>query len=101
MAASVVSVDRDGITLEVRVKFSGSMLEAEESILAALNETGCLATGKALERFDADGSRIEIGGVKWFSKGGVAEDLPNSLRFSRGSAPCLSALRRGEDLLSP
>ena len=40
MGASVVSVDRDGITLEVRVKFSGSMLEAEESILAA-NESVC------------------------------------------------------------
>ena len=49
-------MDGDVITLEVKVKLSGSMLEAEESILAALNETGCLATGKALERFDADGS---------------------------------------------
>ena len=81
MAASVVSVDRDGITLEVRVKFSGSMLENEESILAALNETGCLATGKALERFDADGSRIEIGGVKWFSKG----QLPKTYQTPYGS----------------
>jgi hypothetical protein len=69
MAASVISVDGDVVTLEVKVKLSGSMLESEESILAALNEAGCLATGKALERFDADGSRIELGGVKWFSKG--------------------------------
>jgi hypothetical protein len=56
MSASVVSVDGDEITLEVKVKLSGSMLESEESILAALKEAGCLATGKALERFDADGS---------------------------------------------
>jgi hypothetical protein len=47
MTASVVSVDGDVVTLEVKVKLSGSMLEAEESILAALNEAGCLATGKA------------------------------------------------------
>lgn len=69
MRASVISVDGDVVTLEVKVRLSNSMLEAEESILAALNEAGCLATGKALERFDADGSRIDMGGVKWFSKG--------------------------------
>jgi hypothetical protein len=55
-SASVVSVDGDEITLEVKVKLSGSMLESEESILAALKEAGRLATGKALERFGADGS---------------------------------------------
>ena len=62
-------MDRDVVTLEVKVQLSGSMPEAEERILAAWNEAGCLATGKALERFDADGSRLELGGVKWFSKG--------------------------------
>lgn len=41
----------------------------EDGILASLNEAGCLATTKALERFDTDGSRIEIGGVKWSPKG--------------------------------
>ena len=43
MAASVVSMDGDVVTLEVKVKLSGSMLESEESILAALKEAGCLA----------------------------------------------------------
>jgi hypothetical protein len=69
MTVSVLSVEGEVVTLEVKIKLSGSMLGAEESILAALNEAGCLATGKALERFDADGSRLELGGVKWFSKG--------------------------------
>ena len=81
MAASVVSMDRDVVTLEVKIKLSGSMLEAEERILEALNEAGCLATGKALERFDADGSRIELGGVKWSSKG----KLPKTYQTPYGS----------------
>ena len=69
MAASVVSVDRDVVTLEVKVQLSGSMLEAEERILAVLNEAGCLATGKrwsALMRTDLASS---WGGVKWFPRG--------------------------------
>jgi hypothetical protein len=81
MAASVVSVEGEVVTLEVKVQLSGSMLEAEERILAALNEAGCLATGKALERFDTDGSRIELGGVKWFSKG----KLPKTYQTPYGS----------------
>jgi hypothetical protein len=69
MAASVISVNGDEVTLEVKFRLTSSMLETEENILAALNEGGCLGTAKALERFDTDGDRIEIGGVKWFSKG--------------------------------
>ena len=69
MTASVISIDEDVVTIEVKVKLSGSMLEMEEEILAGLNEAGCLATNEALERFDTDGDRIEFGGVKWFSKG--------------------------------
>jgi len=73
MTASVISVDEDVVTIEIKVKLSGSMLEMEDEILAAVNEAGCLATNKALERFDTDGGRIEIGDVKWFSKGKLAK----------------------------
>jgi hypothetical protein len=69
MSASLISVNGDEVTLEVKFKLTSSMLETEENILTALNEAGCLGTGKALERFDTDGNRIEIGGVKWSSKG--------------------------------
>jgi hypothetical protein len=71
MTASVVSMEGDVLTLEVKVSLSGSMLESEEAILKALNEAGCLATGRALERFDTDGSPILFGGTKWFSKGAL------------------------------
>jgi hypothetical protein len=69
MTATVKSVDGDVVTLEVKVTLSGSMLDTEERIQSAVNAAGCLATGKALERFEADGSRLELGGVKWFTKG--------------------------------
>jgi hypothetical protein len=69
MGATLTKVDGDTITLEITVNLSGSMLDSEESILGALNDAGCIATGEALSRFDTDGSRIEIGDTKWFTKG--------------------------------
>ncbi len=73
MSARITSVNDDEITLEIKIARSGSMLEAEETILTELNEAGCLVTGKALERFDADGTRIDMGDVKWLTKGKLAK----------------------------
>ncbi len=69
MTASIVSVSDNAVKLEVTILLGDSMLGSEEAIQNGLNEAGCLATGEALTRFDTDGSRIEIGGEKWFSKG--------------------------------
>jgi len=69
MPASLLSVHGNEVTLEVKITLSGSMLEMEENVLAALNEAGVLATGEALGRFDADGDPVELGGDKWTSKG--------------------------------
>ncbi|MCI0565436.1 MAG: ISKra4 family transposase [Nitrososphaera sp.] len=69
MTASVISLNGDEVTLEVKFRLTASMLETEENILAALNEAGCVGTEKALERFDTDGDGIEFGSVKWSSKG--------------------------------
>jgi hypothetical protein len=44
------------------IDLSGSMLEAEESILRAANAVGNVATGEALKRFDADGDPIMVDG---------------------------------------
>jgi hypothetical protein len=82
MPASLISVDGDEVTLEIKFKLTSSMLETEENILTALNEAGCLGTGKALERFDTDGDRIEFGGVKWSSKG----KLPKTYQTPYGTA---------------
>ena len=58
----------DRIKIEVTIDLSGSMLEAEESILRGVNAVGDAAT-EALKRFDADGDPIAIGDAKWYSKG--------------------------------
>src|SRR5580693_6416325 len=61
--------DGDRIRIEVTVDLSGSMLEAEEAILRAVNAVGNVATAEALRRFDADGDPIVVGGSIWYSKG--------------------------------
>ena len=45
------------------------MLDFEEVIQQRLNEAGVLATTEALQRFDADGSPIQVGDTKLTSKG--------------------------------
>jgi hypothetical protein len=72
MAARVTKRNGTVLTIETEVDIGGSMLHAEEAIQGAVNETGMVATGEALQRFDADGEPIEIGGVKWYKK--VRED---------------------------
>ena len=71
IAVTTPSITRDGdrITIQVEVTLSGSMLACEESILDALNEAGSTATREALQRFDTDGARLELGGQPWFSQG--------------------------------
>lgn len=45
------------------------MLASEESIQTHLNAAGVLASSKALEQFDTDGSPLEVGGIVYTSKG--------------------------------
>jgi len=73
MSATIVKNTEDSVTIEVTIPLEGSMLESEEVIQRELNEAGRLATGKALERFDADGSPIVMGNVRFTSKGMSAE----------------------------
>ena len=69
MSVKLIAVEGDPVRIELTIKLNRSMLESEETILSALNEAGCIATGEALKRFETDGSAILIGGTKWTSKG--------------------------------
>ena len=69
MKAELIAHDGEELTLQVKVKITGSLFEAEQAILDACNEVGQLATLHAIKRFDTDGSPIQIGGVKFTSKG--------------------------------
>ena len=69
MKAELIAHDGEELTLQVKVKITGSLFEAEQAILDACNEVGQLATLHAIKRFDTDGSPIQVGGVKFTSKG--------------------------------
>ncbi|NET40189.1 MAG: ISKra4 family transposase [Cyanothece sp. SIO1E1] len=69
MPAAIVSSDAHSVTIQVTIPFGHSMLASEDEIQSGLNLAGQLATSKALEQFDSDGSPIERGGQRWTSKG--------------------------------
>lgn len=69
MGALIVESDANSVTIQITIPYESTMLSTEESIQSELNEAGVLASGKALEQFDTDGSPLEIEGVRWTSKG--------------------------------
>lgn len=68
MKTSITKHTDNELTIEVKIKLTGSMLESEQMILEACNQVGQLATAESLKRFDADGSPIKIGDVKYTSR---------------------------------
>lgn len=68
MSAEIISQTGDELTLQITVNLSGSMLEMEENIAIACNEVGVASSKHALERFDTDGSPIQIGQEKYTAR---------------------------------
>ena len=68
MKAEVIAYDGAELTLQVKVKMTGSLFEIEHAILDACNEMGKLATLNAIKKFDTDGSPIQIAGIKLTAK---------------------------------
>ena len=69
MAVELVSKNDKKIEIKLTIEFSGSMLDSEEIIQRELNEAGKIASAELLTEFDTDGSDINIGDVKFYSKG--------------------------------
>ncbi|MDD5631893.1 MAG: hypothetical protein PHI13_07710 [Methylococcales bacterium] len=59
MMAEVIAHDGDELTRQVKVKITGSLLEAEHIILDACKEVGQLATSHAIKKFDTEGSTFK------------------------------------------
>jgi hypothetical protein len=72
---TLVNQTSDTITLQLTIPLNRSMLDSENAIQDALNETGKIATGELLKRFDTDGSDIIMGSVKMTSMGLVSKYL--------------------------
>jgi hypothetical protein len=69
MPAAIVARSESTFTIQVEIPYGSSMLDAEEVLQQRLNEAGTLATAEILQRFDADGSPIQVGDTKLTSKG--------------------------------
>src|SRR5437764_3103042 len=74
MPATIVARTESAFTIQVEIPYGSSMLHAEEAIQQRLNEAGTLATGEVLQRFDADGSPIQVGDTKLTSKGKLLKE---------------------------
>src|SRR5882724_10017944 len=74
MPAVIVARSESGFTIQVEVPYGSSMLDAEEALQQRLNEAGTLATAEVLQRFDADGSPIQVGDTKLTSKGKLLKE---------------------------
>jgi hypothetical protein len=74
MPAAIIARSETAFTIRVEIPYASSMLDFEESIQQRLNEAGVLATTEALQRFDGDGSPIQIGDAKLTSKGKLKKE---------------------------
>ena len=73
MNAKIESETKDELTLKVTISRKGTMLEREAAIRSALNQAGSMATGRALADFDTDGRPLQMGDMRWYSKGKTPE----------------------------
>jgi len=73
MTAEIIATDGEEVTIQVKVKLSGTLLEVENAILDACNRVGQLATACAIKRFDTDGSPIQVAGIKLTAKAPTAK----------------------------
>jgi len=73
MSAMITARTKASVTIQVTIPLGGSMLSKEEKIQEGVNEVGRLATGEALSQYDTDGSPIEVGGIRFTSKGQQTE----------------------------
>jgi hypothetical protein len=74
MNATIIARTPTSFTLHVEVPYNDSMLDFEETLQDRLNHAGVVAIAEGLKQFDADGSPITVGPVKFTTKGPVEKD---------------------------
>lgn len=72
--AEIIKQEGDEITIQFKVKLTGSMLEIEQAILAGVNESGSVATAAALTTFDTTGAAIQVANIKMTTKGKATKE---------------------------
>jgi hypothetical protein len=74
MPVAIIARTDAAFTIQVEIPYGSSMLDFEEVIQQRLNQAGVLATQEALQRFDADGSPIQVGDTRLTSKGKLKKE---------------------------
>src|SRR3954454_10370816 len=74
MDASIITRTSTSSTIQIEVPYNDSMLDFEETLQHRLNDAGVVATAEGLRQFDADGTPIIVGPVKFTTKGQVEKD---------------------------
>src|SRR3954470_23940047 len=74
MPATIIARTGNAFTIPVEIPYGPSMLDAEQTLQQRLNEAGALATSELLQRFDTDGSPIQVGDTKLTSKGKLLKE---------------------------
>ena len=64
----IIAQTGNELTLQVKIKLIGSLMEMENQILDKINEIGLKATEFAIKKFDTDGSPIKVGALKMTAK---------------------------------
>ncbi len=68
MGSTIIRKDNDELVIELRVPVSSNFLDFEKQVQDELSNAGRLLTERGLEDFDADGSPIIIGNIKYTAK---------------------------------
>ena len=74
MPAAIIARTETTFTVQIEIPYGSSMLDCEETLQQRLNEAGTLATAEILQRFDTDGSPIQVGDTTLTSKGKLLKE---------------------------
>jgi hypothetical protein len=74
MPAAIIARSEATFTVQIEIPYGSSMLDCEEILQQRLNEAGTLATAEILQRFDTDGSPLQVGDTKLTSKGKLLKE---------------------------
>jgi hypothetical protein len=74
MPAAIIARSETTFTVQIEIPYGSSMLDCELTLQQRLNEAGTLATAEFLQRFDTDGSPIQVGDTKLTSKGKLLKE---------------------------
>ena len=78
--AEITERTGDEVTITVKIKLTGSMLDMENTIQEAINEVGSVATKEGLSQFETTGQNIQMGVNRLYCKGKVLKEYEKFIK---------------------